>query len=145
MGNYVRAVRGNTYGENDFEDNGDGTLTDHATGLMWQQADSGRGVDWEDALAYAESSTAAGYNDWRLPNVKELQSIVDYTRCPSARNAANIGPAIDTDFFEVTELASGSTNYTTDYGYFWSSTSACFGPESRVILLRLVCGLWNSG
>jgi hypothetical protein len=67
---------------------------------MWQQADSGIGLDWEDALAYAESSTLAGYDDWRLPNVKELQSIVDYTRSPSASDAANIGPAIDTDFFD---------------------------------------------
>ena len=100
MGNYVRAVRGGTsYGINDFVDNGDGTVTDHATGLMWQQADSGSGMDWEDALAYAEDSTMADYDDWRLPNIKELQSIVDYSRSPSAGDADNQGPAIDTDFF----------------------------------------------
>ncbi|MBT8332490.1 MAG: DUF1566 domain-containing protein [Deltaproteobacteria bacterium] len=83
MGNYVRAVRGNTsYGVNDFVDNCDGTVTDDTAGLMWQQADNGSGMDWEEALAYAEGSTVAGYDDWRLPNVKELQSIVDYTRSP---------------------------------------------------------------
>jgi len=130
MGNYVRAVRGNTYGVNDFVDNGDGTITDNATGLMWQQADSGSGLDWENALAYAETSTLARHNDWRLPNVKELQSIVDYTRSPSAGDAANLGPAIDTDFFQITELPSGTTNYSPDYGYFWSSTSAYFGTNS---------------
>jgi len=130
MGNYVRAVRGNTYGVNVFVDNGDSTITDNATGLMWQQADSGTGMDWENALAYAESSTLAGHDDWRLPNIKELQSIVDYTHSPSASDEANLGPAIDTDFFQITELPSGTTNYSTDYGYFWSSTSAYFGPQS---------------
>ena len=130
MGNYVRAVRGNTYGVNDFVDNGDGTITDNAAGLMWQQADSGSGMDWENALAYAESFTLAGHDDWRLPNIKELQSIVDYTHSPSASDETNLGPAIDTDFFQITELPSGTTNYSTDYGYFWSSTSAYFGTES---------------
>ena len=130
MGNYVRAVRGNRYGVNDFVDNGDGTVIDRATGLMWQKADSGSGMDWQNALAYAENLELAGYDDWRLPNVKELQSIVDYTRSPSASDAANVGPAIDKNFFEITELASGTTNYTTDYGYFWTSTSAYFGTDS---------------
>ncbi len=130
MGNYVRAVRGNTsYGVNDFEDNGDGTVTDHATGLMWQQADSENGLDWEEALAYAENLTLAGHSDWRLPTVKELQSIVDYTHSPSAGDAANLGPAINTDFFDITDLASGTTDYDPDYGYFWTSTSAYFGGD----------------
>ncbi|MDH7570031.1 MAG: DUF1566 domain-containing protein, partial [Armatimonadota bacterium] len=53
---YVRYVRGNlAYGKNDFRDNGDGTVTDRATGLMWSKADSGRGMNWEEALAYASS------------------------------------------------------------------------------------------
>jgi len=132
MGNYGPAVREDSYGVNDFVDNGDGTVTDRATGLMWQKADSGSGMDWEAALAYAEiTTTAAGYNGWRLPNVKELQSIVDYTHSPSAVDAADLGPAIDTDFFEITELPSGTTDYSYDYGYFWSSTSATFGGDSH--------------
>jgi len=130
MGNYVRAVRGNTYGVNIFVNNNDGTITNNATGLMWQQVDSGSGLDWENALAYAANSTLAGHDDWRLPNIKELQSIVDYTHSPSASDEANLGPAIDTDFFQITALPSGTTNYSTDYGYFWSSTSAYFGTES---------------
>ena len=129
MGKYVRAVRGTTsYGVNDFVDNGDGTVTDEATGLMWQQADSGSGMDWEDALEYAENSTLAGYDDWRLPNVKELQSIVDYSYSPTADDESNVGPAIDTDYFDITEIPAGTTNYDTDYGYFWTSTSAYFNP-----------------
>ena len=132
FGNYVRAVRGNaSYGINDFEDNGDGTITDHATGCMWEQADSGQGMDWEEALAYADSATTAGYDDWRLPDIKELQSIVDYTHSPSAGNTDDTGPAINTDYFEITALPSGTTNYNPDYGYFWSSTSAYFGSDNQ--------------
>ncbi len=130
MAKYVRAVRGDSYGLNDFEANGDGTVTDEATGLMWQQADSGTGMDWEDALEYAEDSTLAGYDDWRLPNVKELQSIVDYSSSPSADDEEDLGPAIDTDYFDITELPAGTTEYDTDYGYFWTSTSAYFGGNS---------------
>ena len=54
MGKRVRCVRGDDYGINDFVDNGDGTITDNATGLMWMQADSGEGMDWESALAWAQ-------------------------------------------------------------------------------------------
>ena len=130
MGNYVRAVRGDSYGANAFVDNGDGTVIDTATGLMWQTADSGIGLDWEDALLYAGNQNTAGHQDWRLPNIKELQSIVDYTRSPNAANPANLGPAIDTSFFDITQLPAGTTNHDPDYGYFWSSTSAYFGPQS---------------
>ncbi len=123
-GNYVRLVRGETYGINDFVDNGDGTVTDLATGLMWSQDDSGVGMEWEDALAYAEGAELAGYDDWRLPNVKELQSILEYGKSPNAVDSDDLGPAIDVDFFNITALASGTTAYDPDYGYFWTSTSA---------------------
>lgn len=58
---FVRCVRGNTdYGQNDFVDNNDGTVTDLATGLMWQQADAVVGYNWEEALSYAENLELAG-------------------------------------------------------------------------------------
>ncbi len=87
--NYVYFVRGNTaYGVNDFTANGDGTITDNATGLMWSQDDSGVGMNWEEALAWVAQKNAEnylGYSDWRLPNAKELQSLVDYGRSPDSR------------------------------------------------------------
>jgi hypothetical protein len=101
---------------------------------MWAQDDSGEGMVWADALEYAESSELAGYSDWRLPNVKELQSIVDYTKSPSATDEDNIGPAIDTDYFNITELDTSldtvTSNTENDYGYFWSSTSAYFNESA---------------
>jgi len=85
---YFRMVRGNVdYGKNDFVDNGDGTVSDFATGLMWQKADDGTGRDWQEALSYAENLELAKYSDWRLPNAKELQSIVDYIRSPQTTSS----------------------------------------------------------
>ncbi len=122
---FVRCVRGNlSYGVNLFQNNNDGTISDLATGFMWQQSDSGSGMDWEHALAYAQTQNTAnylGHNDWRLPNAKELQSLVDYTRSPYATKAANVGPAINALFSCTGILNDGGK---ADYPYYWTSTSA---------------------
>ncbi len=113
----VICVRDNVdYGVNDFVDNGDGTVTDAATGLMWQQGDSGVGLNWEDALAYAENLTDSGFNDWRLPNAKELQSILDYTRSPDTTASA----AIDS-VFVTTPITNEASQV--DYPCYWTSTT----------------------
>ena len=106
-GCFVRAVRGTTdvYGVNDFVNNNDGTVTDNATGLMWQQEDDGNTYNWQEALTYATNSEEAGYTDWRLPNTKELQSIVDYDK--------ETFPAIDETYFSCTN----------DDSWFWSGTT----------------------
>ena len=109
---FVRCVSGDEYGINDFVDNGDGTITDNATGLIWAQDDSGEAMDWEAALAYAEASTYAGYENWRLPNVKELQSLADYS---------GVFPAIDSTMFNLTGITNEAGN--ADYPYYWTSTS----------------------
>jgi len=109
---FVRCVSGKAYGINDYQVNDDKTVTDKATGLMWAQDDSGEAMNWEEALAYAENSEYAGYDDWRLPNVKELQSIVDYS---------GVFPAIDTDTFNISQIVNEAGN--ADYPYFWTSTS----------------------
>lgn len=114
---FFRFVRGGTqYGINRFVDNKDGTVTDEATGLMWQKADSGKGMAWQDALAYAENLTLAGHDDWRLPNAKELQSIVDYSRSPATSKTAAIDP-----IFDITAIKDPEGE--AQYPYFWSSTT----------------------
>ncbi|MCP4600131.1 MAG: DUF1566 domain-containing protein [Proteobacteria bacterium] len=116
----VKYVRGNTqYGINDLRDNDDGTITDQATGLMWTKADSDEGMKWEDALHWVEekrTETHLGYSDWRLPNVKELQSIVDYSRAPDTTSSA----AIDS-IFECTAITNEGGH--ADYAQYWSSTT----------------------
>ena len=132
----VRAVRGeeNVFGVNDFVDNGDGTITDKATGFMWSQQDSGAvnddgtirsvtddnfglGRTWVDTLAWVEKMNEAeylGYSDWRLPDAKELQSIVQY--------GITELPATDTDYFELSR----------EDCYMWTSTTCGDFPDTAL-------------
>ncbi len=129
----VRAVRGdeNIYGVNDFKDNNDGTISDKATGLMWSAKDSGwvnddgtirelsdenygYGRTWVETLAWVEKMNEEeylGYSDWRLPDIKELQSIVEYEK--------TVIPALDTDFFDLSR----------EDCFVWSSTTCGDFPE----------------
>ncbi|MFM8472226.1 MAG: DUF1566 domain-containing protein [Candidatus Kapaibacterium sp.] len=63
-----------------YTDNGDSTVTDNVTGLMWQRYPARDSVPWETALTRAEDARIAGHDDWRLPNLKDLGSLVDITR-----------------------------------------------------------------
>jgi hypothetical protein len=86
----------------DLVDNGNGTVTDRVTQLVWQQGEGGSKT-WTAALAYCESLSLAGQTDWRLPNRKELLSLVDYSR---------YNPSIDSSFFPNVVAS-----------YYWTSTS----------------------
>jgi len=65
-----------------FVNNGDGTVTDYYTGLMWAYA-PGPAVEWQNAIIYCNNNATAGYTDWRVPNLLELMSVMDYS-CPSS-------------------------------------------------------------
>ncbi|NRD22362.1 DUF1566 domain-containing protein [Winogradskyella litoriviva] len=131
---YFRLVRGNTsYGINNFVDNEDGTITDNATGLMWQQTDDGNTRDWENSLSYCENLTLAGHNDWRLPNAKELHSILDYTRCPDITNSPAINPLFSCTSFNNPD---GNPNY----GYYWTSSPLMDGPTPYTDAVYLCFG-----
>jgi hypothetical protein len=98
----VRCVRGTMPVGPYMVDNGDGTATDEATGLMWQIADADARI-WTEALDYCDTSTVATHDDWRLPNVMELESLVDITltapMAPSPLALQSAGYATSTEAF----------------------------------------------
>ncbi|NEX18574.1 MAG: hypothetical protein C1943_18745 [Halochromatium sp.] len=107
-----------------FVDNGNGTVSDHNTGLMWAKCFAGQtgndcgtggaeGRSWQEALTYADEASLAGYDDWRLPNVKELLSLVDHSR---------FQPAIDQQFFPGTPADASAD-------WFWSSTPSAYNSD----------------
>lgn len=117
-----------------YTDHGDGTVTDKRTGLMWKQCAEGfsgtncqvgsrQDLTWAEALALAEASTFANYNDWRLPNVKELFGLVE--ECRSR-------PAINTNLFPNTPDAN-----------FWSSSPSA--RQSAATALRVEFATGHAG
>jgi hypothetical protein len=104
-----------------YTDNGDGTITDNATGLMWEKlTDDGTIHDWDNTYPWADAFDVkiaalntvpcfAGHCDWRLPNLNELRSIVNY---------GLFSPAIDATF--------GLTKVDA----YWSSTTNLLFPSS---------------
>ncbi len=135
----LRVVRGTQAFENSFQDNGDNTITDNATGLMWMVQDSGSfagsagtvgdgSVDWPEALSWCEGLSLASHVDWRLPNAKELQSILDYTRAPDITGSA----AID-DLFAITSILDPEGD--PDYPMFWTSTSHVEADASKAVYI----------
>ena len=103
---HVRAVRDETHPPvlfTHFVNNGDGTSTDMLTNLTWQQTPSADSMTWEQALSTADTLSYAGYHDWRVPNIKEIQSINDETL---------INPSINQNSFSGIHTS-----------HYWSSTS----------------------
>ena len=94
-------------------------LIDDATSLMWQYRSDDFIANWRDALKHIENLEFAGFDDWRMPNINELYSIVDI----SVRN-----PAIDRDFFFVFPQG------------YWSS-STCIEDTSRAWIVRFQNGI----
>ena len=105
---YVRAVRGGS-SNNTFFNNGDGTITDNSTGLIWERSTGSTTYTWEQAKTYCETLTLGG-KSWRLPTRNELQTLVDYS-------IANPGPVINPTFFPNAAHL------------YWSSTASALSSE----------------
>ncbi len=60
-----------------FIDNGNGTVTDTRTGLMWAARDNGSNINWSDAKSYCKEYRGGGYTDWRMPTQNELNTLFD--------------------------------------------------------------------
>ncbi|MCI0435770.1 MAG: DUF1566 domain-containing protein, partial [Gemmatimonadetes bacterium] len=115
-----------------YTDNGDGTITDTNTGRMWEKlSDDGSIHDidtfytWANAfagkVAALNSGGFAGYTDWRVPNVKELQSIVNYE---------NLNPTVSPAFNNgcISGCTVTTCSCTSTFGFYWSSSTFAGGP-----------------
>ncbi len=109
---HARYVRGTkpSNGHN-YVNNLDGTITDLDTGLMWTQVPASA-RSWSAALAYAEGLVLADHSDWRLPNIKELQTLTDYTLATATTPASAVAAVNRTLFPTATTPATA----------YWSST-----------------------
>lgn len=116
-----------------YTDNGDGTISDNATGLMWKKCSEGKtGVTcatganttktWTQALAACEADTTGGYTDWRLPNINELFSIVDHGRVnPSINSIFN--SALNAYWSSTAYQWSGANNFAWNASFVDGDTS----------------------
>jgi hypothetical protein len=110
-----------------FANRGDGTVADACTGLVWLQAAADVShdgqvteddvLDWCAALEYCERLSFAGHTDWRLPNLQELASLVDYARSE---------PALDPAF----AMPSGTDDSSVPFVPFFSSTTSAARAET---------------
>ncbi len=116
---FYRCVRGKNWGENIFIDNKDGTVIDQMSGLQWQKSDDGITRNWQQALKYCQNLKLGGFEDWRLPAIKELQSIVDYTKW---------NPAINNSYLNITDKTAWFWSSTTSGENFSMANYICFGP-----------------
>jgi Protein of unknown function (DUF1566) len=91
-------------------------VTDNLTGLMWVGAPSVSVDTWANALTSANDLTLCGFSDWRLPNRKELRSLINY-------NLADSAAALNTQGFSNVQAS-----------YYWSSTSAAGSADSAWIV-----------
>jgi hypothetical protein len=91
-----------------FINNSNGTITDTITGLMWQQVDGGE-MTFDKATTYASNLVLGGYSDWRMPNIKELQSISEATIYNPSINKTYFSGISTTQCWASTSLSNQST------------------------------------
>lgn len=116
-----------------YTDNGDGTITDNASGLMWAKDGNGAGcfyggtLTWAAAITYAEGLDFAGHTDWRLPNAKELGSILDFSRTSPAINPIFINTFISFQWSSTTYAGDSSKAFGALFGAGGITTTAKSG------------------
>lgn len=136
-----------------FEDNGDGTVTDHETMLMWMRCAAGqtwangacKGVPdpkpLEKATAYAEQVNRQGdyfFNDWRMPSLPELASIAE-RECADPRIDLSVFPETPSEFFwSRSARASDSDGDPLRYALSFGAEGVSFMPPDELNYVRLV-------
>jgi hypothetical protein len=88
-----------------FLNNGDGTVTDTQTGLMWAGKDNGTNIAWQKAGDYCRNYRGGGYADWRLPTQEELAGLYDGTKSRPGQCNERFPVHIATDLIDITCFA----------------------------------------
>jgi len=94
-----------------YINNGNGTVTDIETKLIWQQGSAGKPMNWYNAMSYCSGMSLASYKDWRLPAITELKTLLDLTQSPQKIN--------HTYFPDTAEWYWSSTKYGYGDDYAW--------------------------
>jgi hypothetical protein len=110
-----------------YADNGNGTVTDIVTKLMWQQTVPTTTYTWADAIAYCPTLTLGSFSDWRLPSLIELTSIQDLGRSAPTINTTYFPmPSGSNAFWSATPMSSTNArgvDFLTSSAIYWSVTS----------------------
>ncbi|MEI6061291.1 MAG: DUF1566 domain-containing protein, partial [Bacteroidota bacterium] len=136
---HVRAVRNpitSTFSVSHFTDNSDGSITDNFTGLTWQKIQSLNPLTWEAALAYASGFTLSGKTGWRLPNIRELQSLNDPLLSKPSFNKTFFPSCLSGNYWSSTTMQNESAvawEINIDYGIVSYNTKT---QAENVLLVR---------
>lgn len=131
-----------------FTANGDGTVTDRATGLIWKQCAEGlSGTDcltggattftWQQALQHAEAAVFAGSSLWRLPNKKELASLVEQ-RCVAPAINARLFPNTPSNWFWLSSPYADNSDYAWGVDFHNGDVNGSYKDYAKYV--RLVRG-----
>jgi hypothetical protein len=93
-----------------YKDNGDGTVTDLVTALMWQKVPAADTYIWSAAVTHCPQLTLGAHTDWRLPTFIELMSLVDFSAGSPAVNATYF-PAMSGGLYWTATTVSGQNNF----------------------------------
>ena len=137
---HVRAVRDisiPTILANHYTDNGDGTITDNLTQLVWQKVPNTTALTWEQAITYAEGLSLAGASDWRLPNIKELQSLNDESVTNPSVNTTYFGSIGVKNYWSSTTLLPNPNNLTS--AWYWNTQFGITTYDTKTNTNYVIC------
>lgn len=130
----VRNIKENISLQKRFEVIDDDVVVDSLTGLMWQRKISNNPMTWENALAFSEQLSLGNYNDWRLPNIKELHSI---------HMVKEFMPCLDRIAFPLADIrklwSSTTQNNQTTRAWYFDTNFGITTQEAKSTALYVLC------
>jgi hypothetical protein len=117
-----------------FVDNGNGTVTDQLSNLVWEKIPNTSAFTWEQALSYAENLTFAGASDWRVPNIKEIQSLNDFSTVSPSANTSIFTTIGVKKYWSSTTLPNQTTR-----AWYWDTQFGITTYDLKTVPNYLIC------